>query len=55
MLVEIVRGDGPVILGLPHTGTWLPDDVFARLNPLGQALADTDPARPRCARSSTAI
>ena len=42
MLVEIVRGDGPVILGLPHTGTWLPGDVFARLNPVGQALADTD-------------
>jgi formiminoglutamase len=42
MLVEVVRGDGPVILGLPHTGTWLPEDVFARLNPVGQALADTD-------------
>ena len=21
--VEVTRGDGPVILGLPHTGTWL--------------------------------
>lgn len=40
--VEVVAGDGPVILGLPHTGTWLPGDVFARLNPVGQALADTD-------------
>ena len=42
MLVEVVRGQGPVILGLPHTGTWLPDEVFARLNDRGQGLADTD-------------
>ncbi|WP_373356313.1 N-formylglutamate deformylase [Pseudoroseicyclus sp. CXY001] len=40
--VEISRGDGPVVLGLPHTGTWLPEEVFARLNANGQALADTD-------------
>lgn len=26
--VDVVRGDGPVILGLPHTGTWLPDDIL---------------------------
>ncbi|KGJ06811.1 formiminoglutamase [Paracoccus halophilus] len=40
--VEIHEGDGPVILGLPHTGTFLPDDIRARLNPRGQVLADTD-------------
>lgn len=40
--VEVVRGDAPVILGLPHTGTWLPEDVSARLNDTGRALADTD-------------
>ena len=40
--VEVTRGDGPVVFGLPHTGKWLPQDVFARLNPRGQALADTD-------------
>ena len=40
--VEVVQGDGPVILGLPHTGTWLPDEIRARLNPRGQVLADTD-------------
>ena len=40
--VEVTRGDGPVILGLPHTGTWLPDDAVARLNDTGRALADTD-------------
>ncbi|WP_299839904.1 N-formylglutamate deformylase [uncultured Paracoccus sp.] len=40
--VEIHEGDSPVILGLPHTGTFLPDAIFARLNPRGQELADTD-------------
>lgn len=40
--VEVVRGDSPVILGLPHTGTWLPDDILARLNDRGRTLADTD-------------
>ncbi len=40
--VEVVQGDGPVILGLPHTGTWLPDAIRARLNDRGRVLADTD-------------
>ncbi|WP_417418390.1 N-formylglutamate deformylase [Hoeflea sp.] len=40
--VEVRRGNGPLVLGLPHTGTFVPDDIFARLTPLGQALSDTD-------------
>ena len=40
--VEVAQGDSPVILGLPHTGTYLPDDIFARLNARGRVLADTD-------------
>jgi N-formylglutamate deformylase len=40
--VEVSRGTGPVVLGLPHTGTWLPDDILARLNDRGRALSDTD-------------
>lgn len=40
--VEIVSGDSPVILGLPHTGTWLPQEIRSRLNARGQILADTD-------------
>ena len=40
--VEIRRGDGPVVLGLPHTGTFVPDEIFARLTPLGRTLGDTD-------------
>lgn len=38
----VTPGDGPVVLGMPHGGTWLPADLTARLNPTGQALADTD-------------
>lgn len=38
----MVRGDGPVVLGVPHAGTWLPEAVRERLNGRGRALADTD-------------
>ena len=40
--VEVVQGDGPVILGLPHTGTHVPQDIRARLNANGCLLSDTD-------------
>lgn len=40
--VEVVQGDSPVVLGLPHTGTDVPPEVRTRLTPLGQSLADTD-------------
>lgn len=39
---EVIRGDGPVVLGLPHTGTFVPPEIMADLNPRGQSLADTD-------------
>ncbi|MEM9048752.1 MAG: N-formylglutamate deformylase [Pseudomonadota bacterium] len=38
----IHEGEGPVILGMPHGATWLPQDVAATLNETGQVLADTD-------------
>lgn len=40
--VEVVEGDGPVILGMPHTGTYVPADIHEALNDRGRALADTD-------------
>lgn len=41
-LVTVVEGEGPVILGQPHCGTFIPDDIAANLNELGQQLSDTD-------------
>ncbi len=40
--VEVSRGDGPVVLGLPHTGTFLPPAIAAQLNARGRGLDDTD-------------
>lgn len=64
--VETRQGNSPVILGLPHTGTDVPDDIWSRLNDNGKILADTDwhihklydgliDARLLCAPPSTAI
>ncbi|MCY1127382.1 N-formylglutamate deformylase [Frigidibacter sp. RF13] len=39
---SVTEGDSPIILGMPHGGTWLPDDLTARLNDNGRKLADTD-------------
>ncbi|SDX45335.1 formiminoglutamase [Ruegeria halocynthiae] len=39
---RVQRGDGPIVLGQPHGGTFVPDDIAARLNANGQMLADTD-------------
>ena len=41
-VVEVQRGDSPVILGFPHTGTEVPSAVWERLNDNGRLLADTD-------------
>lgn len=40
--VEVLQGSGPVVLGMPHTGTHVPEDIFGRLTPLGKTLGDTD-------------
>ncbi len=41
-MVELNRGSSPVILGFPHTGTHVPDDIRAKLNETGRKLTDTD-------------
>ena len=41
-LIEVTQGDGPLVLGLPHTGTDIPDDCLVPLNDTGRAMADTD-------------
>ncbi|MBI1416429.1 MAG: N-formylglutamate deformylase [Limimaricola sp.] len=40
--VEVIRGDGPLVLGMPHTGTYLPPEIAAQLNARGRGLDDTD-------------
>jgi formiminoglutamase len=40
--VTVVRGTSPVVLGLPHTGTYVPDDIAQNLNDTGRELADSD-------------
>lgn len=41
-IVEVRQGGSPVVLGLPHTGTDVPADVWQNLNANGRLLADTD-------------
>ncbi|WP_137390971.1 N-formylglutamate deformylase [Rhodoligotrophos defluvii] len=41
-LFELYRGNSPVILGFPHTGTYVPDEIAAALNDTGRLLTDTD-------------
>ncbi len=40
--VSVNEGFGPVILGQPHGGTFVPVDILDRLNETGRGLADTD-------------
>ncbi|MEQ8448607.1 MAG: N-formylglutamate deformylase [Nitratireductor sp.] len=40
--VLVSRGDSALVLGLPHTGTYVPDDIAAKLNAEGLLLRDTD-------------
>jgi len=41
-VIEVEQGDSPLVLGLPHTGAYVPPEIMARLNERGRALADTD-------------
>ncbi|MGR3742875.1 MAG: N-formylglutamate deformylase [Pseudooceanicola nanhaiensis] len=41
-MIDVQRGSGPIVLGLPHTGTDVPDDIRANLNDRGRELSDTD-------------
>jgi len=42
MKPRVKVGKGPLLLAQPHGGTEIPKKILARLNPLGQAMADTD-------------
>lgn len=40
--VSVIHGSGPIVLGIPHAGTFVPEDVAGRLNENGHKLTDTD-------------
>ncbi|WP_026479090.1 N-formylglutamate deformylase [Ahrensia sp. 13_GOM-1096m] len=40
--VDVKQGGGPIVLGLPHTGTFVPKPIYDELTDLGKTLADTD-------------
>ncbi|WP_350335384.1 N-formylglutamate deformylase [Coralliovum pocilloporae] len=39
---DVISGDGPIVLGQPHGGTYVPEAIAGRLNQNGSGLADTD-------------
>jgi len=41
-LYELHRGDAPLVIDVPHCGTYLPHDIAAKLTPAGRAVPDTD-------------
>jgi N-formylglutamate deformylase len=41
-IVEVSEGNSPVILGMPHTGTHVPPEIWVRLDGNGKLLADAD-------------
>ncbi|OAB55348.1 N-formylglutamate deformylase [Phormidium willei BDU 130791] len=38
----LTPGDSPLLISVPHCGTAVPPELFARFTPAGQLLADTD-------------
>ncbi|MEM9495402.1 MAG: N-formylglutamate deformylase [Pseudomonadota bacterium] len=40
--VTVIRGRGPLVLAQPHSGTYVPLDIYTRLNDHGRDLIDTD-------------
>lgn len=41
-LYHFIEGEAPLLLSIPHAGTYVPDDLRARLTPAAQPLPDTD-------------
>jgi len=46
-IVAVARGESPVILAFPHSGTAMPPAIRERLNDNGRILSDTDWHLPR--------
>ena len=41
-MIQVIRGDAPLIVSIPHTGTDIPEAIAGRLVSPWLALKDTD-------------
>ena len=41
-LFHLTRGQAPLLVSFPHSGTYLPPDIAARMTPLALTVPDTD-------------
>jgi formiminoglutamase len=41
-ILQVTQGTSPLVLGFPHTGTDMPNDIARKLSNNGSLLADTD-------------
>ena len=41
-LFELCRGNAPLIVDIPHAGTYLPADIARRITPIASSVPDTD-------------
>ena len=41
-LFDLIRGDSPLVIDVPHAGTYVPPDIAARLSRAALAVPDTD-------------
>ncbi|GAC1626646.1 MAG: N-formylglutamate deformylase [Nevskia sp.] len=38
----LIRGEGPLLINVPHAGTYVPADLLATMTPQAQTMPDTD-------------
>jgi N-formylglutamate deformylase len=41
-LCDLARGETPLVVDIPHAGTYVPPEIAARLTPAARAVPDTD-------------
>ena len=41
-IFHLTRGQAPLLVSFPHSGTYVPPDIAARLTPVAQTVPDTD-------------
>ena len=46
-IFHLTRGQAPLLVSFPHSGTYLPPDIVARMTPVAQTVPDTDWHVPR--------